>query len=215
MLFLQLRNELRKLFGKSRTYLGFGMFVVAQNLVSLAFRFTHASRGMSRMLEGNGYAAEPFITSLTIASIMLVPLAGLLLPLYATLVGGDMVAKEVEDGTLRMILARPISRVRLLLLKWLAGAVFALLLVIALGLFGILFARLWFPWGGMFFWNPELGIFSVFNAGSGLHHYLAAHAMLVTEAVSVMGLAVMTMVSGVCSNVRRTSSEASKSVEGA
>ena len=33
MFFLQLRNELRKLFGKKRTYIGFGVFLVAQNLM--------------------------------------------------------------------------------------------------------------------------------------------------------------------------------------
>ncbi|MBU6399920.1 MAG: ABC transporter permease subunit [Verrucomicrobia bacterium] len=188
---LQLRDELWKLFGKKRTYIGFVMFLLAQNLVSVLFRFTHASRPVARVLEGNGYLAQPFLSTLTIASIMLVPLAGLLLPLYVALVGGDLVAKEAEDGTLRMILSRPVTRLRLLLLKWLAGAVFSALLVGALGAFGLLFARVWFPWSNLFFWNPELGIFGVFDPGAGLRHYLAAHALLVTEAVSVMGLGFM------------------------
>ena len=74
-------------------------------------------------------------------------------PAFA-LVGGDIVAKEAEDGTLRMILSRPISRLRLILIKWLAGMVFSLLLVIALGAFGILFSSFWFPWGGMFVFVP-------------------------------------------------------------
>lgn len=191
MFCLQLRNELWKLFGKKRTYIGFAMFLLAQNLVSVAFRFTNASRPLTRVLQGNGYLAEPFISTLTIAAIMLIPLAGLLLPLYTALIGGDLVAKEAEDGTLRMILSRPVSRVRLLVLKWLAGAIFSALLVLALGVFGLVFARLWFPWSGMFFWNPELGIFSVLDAGAGLKHYLAAHVMLVAEAVSVMGVGFM------------------------
>ena len=64
---------------------------------------------------------------------MLIPQVALLMPLYAALVGGDMVAKEAEDGTLRMILSRPISRFRLLFVKWLAGVIFAALLVVVLG----------------------------------------------------------------------------------
>ena len=35
----QLRNELLKLFGKKRTYIGFGVFLVAQNAMLLMFHF--------------------------------------------------------------------------------------------------------------------------------------------------------------------------------
>ena len=65
------------------------------------------------MLAGNGYLAQEYISALTVAVIMLIPQVALLMPLYAALVGGDLVAKEAEDGTLRMILSRPISRFRL------------------------------------------------------------------------------------------------------
>src|SRR5438067_1991897 len=83
-------------------------------------------------------------------SVMLAPQILLLMPLYAALVGGDLVAKEAEDGTLRMILSRPISRFRLLFVKWLAGVVFSIVLVTVLGAMALAFARIWFPWRGMF-----------------------------------------------------------------
>lgn len=188
---LQLRNELWKLFGKKRTYIGFVMFLLAQNLIALVFKFTRASGPMQRMLESAGHLAHEYISVLTVATIMLVPVAAFLLPLYVTLVGGDLVAKEAEDGTLRMILARPVSRARLLVIKWLAGALFGTVLCAALGVFGLAFASLYFPWGGLFVWMPEQNIFSVFAAGTGLGRYLAAHALLVTEAVSIMALAFM------------------------
>lgn len=186
-----LRNELWKLFGKKRTYIGFVMFLLAQNLIALVFKLTRASAPMQRLLESAGHAAEGYLSVLTIATIMLVPVAAFLLPLYVALVGGDLVAKEAEDGTLRMILARPVSRLRLLAVKWVAGAVFGMSLCLALGVFGLAFARLYFPWGGLFVWMPEQGIFGVFDGTAGLSRYLAAHAMLVTEAVSIMGLAFM------------------------
>src|ERR1043165_2433323 len=191
MFYLQLRNELWKLFGKKRTYIGFGAILVVQNLVSVLFKTTHASRPMQRMLEGNGYVAEEFISTLTIAAVMLIPIANLLLPLYVALIGGDLVAKEAEEGTLRMILSRPVSRVRLLMVKWAAGCVFSVLLATALGVFGIAFARIFFPWRGMFVWMPIGGIFSVMDASDGLKHYLASTSMLSVEAISIMGLAFM------------------------
>lgn len=184
-----LRNELWKLFGKKRTYIGFVMFLLAQNIIALVFKLTRASAPMQRMLESAGHVAEVYLSVLTIATIMLVPVAAFLLPLYVALVGGDLVAKEAEDGTLRMILSRPVSRARLLAVKWVAGAIFGASLCVALGLFGLVFARLYFPWGGLFVWLPEQSIFGVYDAGRGLGRYLAAHAMLVSEAVSIMGLA--------------------------
>jgi len=191
MFYLQLRNELWKLFGKKRTYIGFLMFLLAQNVIILLFRFTNGPRvSMMRTLEGNGYVAQEFISALTVATFMLLPIAYMLLPLYVSLVGGDLVAKEAEDGTLRMILSRPISRLRLLLLKWFAGAVFSFALVLALGLFGVVFASLWFPWKGLFVFIPG-ELFSVFDAAEGLRHYVVAHLMMATKAVTVMGLAFM------------------------
>lgn len=92
---LQFRNELWKLFGKKRTYMGFLMFLLAQNVIILVFRFSSGPRiSMMRTLEGNGYLAQDFLSALTVATFMLFPLAYLLLPLYVALVGGDLVAKE-------------------------------------------------------------------------------------------------------------------------
>jgi ABC-2 type transport system permease protein len=112
------------------------------------------------------------------------------MPLYTCLVGGDMVAKEAEDGTLRMILSRPVSRVRLLLVKWCAGVIFSVVLVLALGAMAILFARCWFPWGGMVVMlpPPEAG-FSAFTAATGLKLYAAAHLILAVNAATMMTLA--------------------------
>jgi ABC-2 type transport system permease protein len=191
MFLIQLRNELWKLFGKKRTYIGFLMFLLAQNVIILVFRFTNGPRvSMMRTLEGNGYLAQQFISTLTVATFMLFPLVYILLPLYVSLVGGDLVAKEAEDGTLRMILARPVSRFRLLVLKWLAGTIFSGVLVVALGIFGLLFGRLWFPWSGLFVFIPG-EMFSVFDASTGLQHYLAAHAMMGVKACTIMTLALM------------------------
>jgi len=188
MFLAQLKNELWKLFGKKRTYIGFFMLLLAENGVSFALYKTHFSF-QKRLLELNGLAPESYASALTAAFIVLAPIAPLLLPLYVALIGGDLVAKEAEDGTLRMILCRPISRVRLLVTKWVAGAVFSVSLVIALGVFGILCARLWFPWGSMFVLSPEDGIFSLFDATTGLGRYAAAMMLMLAEAFSLMGLA--------------------------
>jgi ABC-2 type transport system permease protein len=190
MFLLQLRSELWKLFGKKRTYIGFLFFLLGQMAIVLLFRFgAGPARGINRMLEANGYVARDFITSLTVATFMLFPIAYLLLPLYVSLVGGDLLAKEAEDGTLRMILARPVSRVRLLFLKWVAGSLFAFVLALALGLSGLACAAMFFPWGGLFAFAPP--IFRILDAASGWKYFLLAHLVLSLKAVTIMGLAFM------------------------
>jgi ABC-2 type transport system permease protein len=190
MFYLQLRNELWKLFGKKRTYIGFGLILTTQLIFSIVFRYSPAWKNMVRTLESNGYPAHEFISGLTIATVMLVPLAYILMPLYVALIGGDLVAKEAEDGTLRMILARPISRLRLLFVKWLAGAIFSTLLILTLGVFGLIFSQIWFGWGGLFVLIPG-ELFGVFDPAGGLHRYAVAHLMLITKACSIMAAGFM------------------------
>jgi ABC-2 type transport system permease protein len=186
----QLKNELWKLFGKKRTYIGFGAFLLAQTAMLLAFKYTRWQQDVERLLVGNGYLATEFISILTVAVVMLIPQIMLLMPLYATLVGGDLVAKEAEDGTLRMILARPISRLRLLFVKWSAGIIFAVVLVVALGLTALGFASLLFPWKGMFVFSPGQA-FCVLSAHDGLIRFIFSLLFMAVNASVMMSVAFM------------------------
>ena len=191
MFLAQLRNELWKLFGKKRTYIGFGAFVVAQALMMLMFKYTHWHERLERMLADNGYLASEYISALTVALVMLWPQIALLMPLYVTLVGGDLVAKEAEDGTLRMILSRPISRLRLLLVKWAAGMIFSTVLVLALGLIALGFARVYFPWKGMFIFPQPDAPFGLFPPGEGLARYAFSHLFMVVNTIAMLSVAFM------------------------
>jgi len=193
MFLLQLKNELWKLFGKKRTYIGFGAFVVAQTAMLLIFKYTHWQENFRHLLEDNGYAASEYISALTVALFMIWPQTQLLLPLYVTLVGGDLVAKEVEDGTLRMILSRPVSRLRLLLVKWLAGIIFTAVLSMSLGIIALVFARINFPWNGMFvFGRTETeSVFSIFSPEQGLALYAISQVLLIVNAITLLSVAFM------------------------
>lgn len=196
MFFAQLNNELIKLFGKKRTYIGFGAFVLAQSAMLLLFKHTHWQSHFEQMLANNGYVASDYLSALSVALIMLSPQAALLMPLYVALVGGDLIAKEAEDGTLRMILSRPISRVRLLIVKWVGGMIFAAVLALALGIVALLFARMVFPWKSMFVWGqaPPDGatpIFGLFSAGQGLKLYALSNVFMVMNAITILSIAFM------------------------
>jgi ABC-2 type transport system permease protein len=191
MFVAQLTNELLKLFGKKRTYIGFGAFVLSQTAMMVMFKYTHWQSHFERLLAGNGYLASEYISALTVALVMVQPQILLLLPLYLALVGGDLVAKEAEDGTLRMILSRPISRLRLLQVKWVAGIIFAAVLVLALGAIALVFARFLFPWKGLFFFAPGNSTFGVFQPGKGLWLYTFATLLMALNAIVLLSVAFM------------------------
>ncbi|MEJ0089439.1 MAG: ABC transporter permease subunit [Limisphaerales bacterium] len=190
MFLAQLKNELWKLFGKKRTYIGFAAFLLAQTAMMLAFKHGGAQKSLEKLLNGNGYIASEFISVLTVSVIILLPQIALLMPLYVALIGGDLVAKEAEDGTLRMILSRPISRIRLLFVKWSAGVIFAILLVLSLGLIAVGFASLFFPWKGMIVIEPGQG-FSILSAQDGLIRFMFCHLFLAMNASVVVSVAFM------------------------
>ncbi len=194
MFFAQLTNELWKLFGKKRTYIGFGAFVLAQAAMLLIFKNTRWEHNFERMLEGNGYLASEYISALTVALIMLFPQAVLLMPLYVALVGGDLVAKEAEDGTLRMILSRPISRLRLLCVKWIGGMIFSTVLVLSLGAIALIAARIIFPWKGMFVYGQlQSGgpMFALLPAATGMKLYAISNLLMVANAITLISIAFM------------------------
>ncbi len=192
MFFYQLKNELWKLFGKKRTYIGFLMLMLAQLLIVVLLRYYQpAHRSLMRTVERSGFAGGQYLSMLTIATIMAVVLAYTMLPLYVALIGGDMVSKEAEDGTLRMILSRPVSRVRLLCLKWLAGFIFSIVLVLALAAGGMFFCGIFFSvGGGLFVQVPDQDL-GVFNFADGLGHFLLAHLFMIAKACTIMSLAFM------------------------
>jgi ABC-2 type transport system permease protein len=187
----QLKNELSKLFGKKRTYIGFGAFVLAQTVMLLMFKYTRWQSQFERLLAGNGYLASEYISALTVALLMIWPQIVLLMPLYVALVGGDLVAKEAEDGTLRMILSRPISRLRLLVVKWIAGIIFAAALVLTLGVIALAFARLCFSWKGLFVFAIAPPMFSLFSPNEGLAMYAFSHLFMVGNAITLLSVAFM------------------------
>ena len=125
MLFLQqLRGELRKLFARPRTWMGYGAFIIMEAVILFVYKLERSQKYMQGMLERNGLEFSTYYSSLTITFTIMLLSMFLLGSIYFALVAGDIVAKENEDGNLRMVFARPISRLRLLLVKYTAVSLY-------------------------------------------------------------------------------------------
>lgn len=188
----QLQHELLKLFARKRTHIGFGAFVALQVLILALLQLPRAKQAFDKLLLSNGYVPEDYYGGLTLAMVIIEFTIFLMGALYLALVGGDMVAKEIEDGTLRMVLARPISRLRLLGLKWLACAFYTCVLTVFLGLTslaaGLLYRRCF---GQMFVFLPHEELFGIFSTAEGLTRYALAIFLLSAAMQIITALAFM------------------------
>jgi ABC-2 type transport system permease protein len=188
LFFLQMRNELHKLFARKRTYLGFAAFVAVEILLLLLLNLPNPKAGFRKLIEQNGYGFDQYFSGATLGLLMLMWTTFLLGALYLALVAGDVVAKEVEDGTLRMILCRPISRLRVGCLKYTACVIYTFALTFFIGVTALVAGLLYCGWGGLFVFAPLEQLLALHEAWPGLWRYLGALPLLGFGLVSISSL---------------------------
>lgn len=116
--------------------MGFAIFLLIETLILLGTQLPrNRMMMMNAMRLPRGMMIDwldlsHYFQGLTVAFQVIAWTMGPLGSIYLALVGGDIIAKEVEDGTMRMILSRPISRVRVLVLKYLACGFYTLALTL-------------------------------------------------------------------------------------
>ena len=187
-----LYHELYKLFARKRTYIGYAAFLLLQLAILLLLQHPRARWQVERLLERNALAFDDFYQGLTLATATIAAAFTLLGALYVALVSGDIVAKEAEEGTLRMVLCRPVSRLRLLSLKLAACLLYTLTLVAFLGvtalLLGVIYrGRL----GHLFVYIPDERLFAFYDTGQGLRRYAFAVACLGYSTLTIACMAFM------------------------
>ena len=174
MLFLQQwRAEWLKLLARKRTYIGFFAFLALEAAV-LALVHIKGANHFKMLITRQGQVFDEYYSAPTLALILHMASVFLLGGIYLTLVSGDIVAKESEDGHMRMLLARPVSRFRLLLVKYLTCIGYTILLVQFIAWSAFLMGFLVTGWGGGFFaFVPELGIASFYDWQTGMGKYVS------------------------------------------
>ena len=119
--------ELVKMLRRPRTWVVIAMLVALPTLVAVLLAVTDLAPA-----PGDG---PPFLSAV-LSDGTLFPLAalGVVLPLFlpiaVAVLGGDAIAGEAQTGTLRYLLARPVSRTRLLVAKLVTVVAFVLLAVL-------------------------------------------------------------------------------------
>jgi ABC-2 type transport system permease protein len=170
--------ELLKLFARKRTYFGFAAFFAIELFTLLWLHTPGAHHMYEHSMKQDGLDFSHYFSGLTLAYFMMSNTVFVLGSLYLALVCGDIVSKEVEDGTMRMVLSRPVSRGRILLLKYLACIVYTWSLTLFIVLSSLLLGIMDRGLGGLIVVVPWEHVFGFYEAGPGLVRFAWATAML-------------------------------------
>jgi len=116
-----LRSELKIIFGRRRNIAGLAVLAVVPVILAIAVRVSSPGQG-----EGPSFVSAIAGNGLFVAFPALALELPLFLPLAVSAISGDSVAGEANLGTLRYLLAIPAGRTRLLVIKYAAIMIFAL-----------------------------------------------------------------------------------------
>ena len=184
----QLSGELRKLFARKRTFIGFGAFLGLEIIVLFLLRIPKVQASFSNFIEKTGYDASLYLSGLTFGFLIVTWGVLLLEALYLSLVAGDVVSKEVEDGSLRMMLCRPVWGGRILLLKVIVSCFYTFVLTAFVMVTALIAGFINSGVGGLFVAAPLEGVLVFHDFWPGLMRYLAAIPLL------SLSLCTMTMI---------------------
>jgi len=190
-MFRLLQIELYKIFKRPRTYIAFAVITVIILLVQIALKFggkEYVGLMMSGLNESFEVKPEEILNGYLVCFIIL-NLLLIHVPILVALVAGDVVAGEANMGTLRLIVAKPVSRSQLLVVKFLASAIYTFLLLIWVAVFALLLSLLLFG-------TNELAVareleFNIISANDVLWRYGAAFIFAGLGLITVAALAFM------------------------
>jgi ABC-2 type transport system permease protein len=131
--------ELRKMFGRRRTWLAFGLLNLLPTIVAGLLAWTGIA---PRPGQGPAFLSAVSANGSLFAIAALAIVLPLFLPVAVAVAAGDTVAGEAQAGTLRYLLVRPVGRTRLLVRKLVAVSVFVVVAVLSVALVGFVVGRL-------------------------------------------------------------------------
>lgn len=187
-----LKIEIFKIFKRPRTYIAFSVIGLIIILIQIALKFG-GEEYVGLMLSGMGDSFEQvpskdilngYLVCFIILNLLLIHI-----PILVALVAGDAVAGEANMGTLRLLASKPVSRIKLLIVKFAASVLYTLILLIwvatlalfvSIALFGV-------NWLGV----PRELQFNVMESDDVLWRYALAFCFAAIGLICVAALAFM------------------------
>ena len=127
--------ELYKIFKKWRTYIGFIAIAVLVPVIELALQMEgqKSLNFMTRDLQQSFLFVGNLLNTYFVSYLILNSLS-VHIPFLITLVAGDLLAGEATAGTYRLLITRPVSRMKIVSSKFIAGIIYTILLILWLAI---------------------------------------------------------------------------------
>jgi ABC-2 type transport system permease protein len=191
LLFTQFRGELAKLCSRKRTWLAFGIFGVIELIMPALFLLPKISASFQSLIESRGQSFDEYFSGLTLALLTMRTTVFFVATLFLAMVAGEIVAKEAEDGAIRMLLCRPVKRFRLLVLRYCAAALYTIALVWFIGLVALGAGLVYAGSGGFFAFGFQDHVSTFHSFHDGLIRFLTALSLLPLSLLTVTSLGFM------------------------
>ena len=153
--------ELFKIFSKPRTYIGFGAIIII--VLALEFGILLQGDNIMGIIIANikdRFMFQGNIINLYFVSYVILNTLWVDIPILVALVTGDLLAGEANAGTFRLILTRPVSRVKLVFAKFIAGWIYSIMLVALLAILSIGIGQILFGSGDLLIVTNKVNVFA-------------------------------------------------------
>ena len=184
-----LQIEVFKIFKKPRTYISFAAIAAMVAIVQVALKADGASYLEFLMGSLKDSIVIPYDTLLNgyLVCFIILNLLLIHIPLLVALVAGDAVAGEANMGTLRLLLTRPVSRTRFMLVKFGACVIYTIMLLIWMALLSLILSILLFGTNDMIITRND--VVEQIQRSDVLWRYIAAFAYAAVALTTVAALA--------------------------
>ncbi len=182
-----LKIELFKVFRRPRTYIAFIAVWAIVSLIQIAIYVDGAKyidfvlKDVKDNFDIIGNPLNGYFVCFIILQTLLIHV-----PLLIALVSADMIAGEANMGTLRLLITKPISRTKLLLSKFLASSVYAVILLIWIAILGLFLSMLIFGTDGLL--NAKSYEIIILNGNDIFWRYILAFAFAAIALITVAAL---------------------------
>ena len=191
MMIQLLKLELFKIFRRPRTFIAFVVITLIILLIQVAMKFG-GREYIGLMMSGMNETFEvPTVQILNGYLICFIILNLLLIhvPILVALVAGDAIAGEANMGTLRLVVSKPLSRTKLLIIKFIASSIYTLLLLLWVAVLSLFLSMLLFGTNDLFVAREFES--NIIAANDVLWRYLAAFGFAAISLICVAALAFM------------------------
>ncbi|MFT3936794.1 MAG: ABC transporter permease subunit [Chitinophagaceae bacterium] len=184
-----LQIELFKIFRKPRTYISFGAIAAMVIIVQIALKFDGQSYIEFILGSLKDTLEIPYNTILNGYFVCFVILNLLLIhiPLLIALVAGDEIAGEANMGTLRLLVAKPVSRMQLMMAKFTATVIYTGLLLAWMALLSLALSIVLFGTNDLIV--ARSNAIEIISRNDIMWRYLAAFAYATVALTTVASLA--------------------------